>query len=148
MELEGTWKSQYQMEGNGIERNMEISKVDGMKWNRKGLGNFNIRWTEMELEGTWESQYQMEGNGVGRNAEITKIDGMKWNWKEHEISILDGRNWNWKERGNLNSRRKEMEMEGTWKSQYQMEGNGIGWKDGNLKNRGKEMELEGTWKSL
>ena len=72
------------MEGNGIGRNLEISILDGRKWNWKEPGNLNIRWKEkeMELEGTQKSQKQMEGTGTGRNLEISKIDGKKWNWKE------------------------------------------------------------------
>ena len=44
------------MEGNGIERNLEISKIDGRKWNWKEPGNLKNRLKEMELEGTWKSQ--------------------------------------------------------------------------------------------
>ena len=42
MEFEGTWKSQYQMEGNGIGRKREISVVEGWKWKWKERENLNI----------------------------------------------------------------------------------------------------------
>ena len=89
----------------------------------------------------------MEGDGIGRNP---------------EISILDGREWNWKEPVNLKDRRKETELEGTWRSQKKMEGAGTGripenskidkkkWNlkhPGNLKNKLKEIKLEGTRQS-
>ena len=77
MELEGTWKSQNQMEETGTGRNLEISILDGRKWNWKEPGSLKNRWKEMELEGTWKSQYQMEGNGIGRNLEVSKTDGKK-----------------------------------------------------------------------
>ena len=44
------------MEGNRIGRNLEISKIDGRKWNWKEAGNLKNKWKEMELEGTWNSQ--------------------------------------------------------------------------------------------
>ena len=90
------------MEGTRTGRNLEISKIDGRKWNWKAPGNLKKRWKELELEGTWKSQKEMERNGIGRNL---------------EISILDGRKWNWKEAGNLKNEWKEMELEGTWNSQ-------------------------------
>ena len=89
----------------------------------------------------------MERNGTGRNLEFSKINRKKWNWKKP---------------GNLKNRWKEMELEGTWKSQYQMEGDGTrrkleilkidgkkwNWKEPGILNiRWKEMELEGSWKS-
>ena len=70
------------MEQNGIGRNMEISILDGRKWNWKEHGNVNIRISGMEMEGRWKSQKQIEGNGIVRSVEISKIDGRKWNWKE------------------------------------------------------------------
>ena len=45
------------MEENGIGGKLDVTKIDGRKWNWKELGNLNIRWKEMELEGTWKSQY-------------------------------------------------------------------------------------------
>ena len=49
MELEGTWKYQKQMEGNGIGMNLEISKIDGRKWNWQEPENLKNRWKDMEL---------------------------------------------------------------------------------------------------
>ena len=115
----------------------------------------------MELEGTWKCQKYIEGNGIGRNLEISKIYRRKWNWKKNlKISKIDKKKWNWKKHGNLENRSKEMELEGIWKSQKQMEGNVNGrnleiskmdvrkcyWKEpGNLKNRWME---RGTGRNL
>ena len=54
------------MKGNGIGMNLEISKIDGRKWNWKEPGNLknkwkepgNLknRWKEMEFEEAWKSQ--------------------------------------------------------------------------------------------
>ena len=52
MELEGTWKSQCQMEGTETERNLKISKIDGKNWNWKEPRNLKNRWKEMELKGS------------------------------------------------------------------------------------------------
>ena len=80
----------------------------------------------MELEGIWKSQKQIERSGIGRILESSKIDRKKWNWKDPlESSKIDVRKWNWKESGNLKNRLKEVELEGIWKSQEQIEGNGI-----------------------
>ena len=77
MELEGTQKSQKQMERTGTGKNLKISKIDGKKWNWK-----EPVWKEMELERKQKTQKQLEGTGTGRNLEISKIDGKKWNQKE------------------------------------------------------------------
>ena len=42
MELEGTWKSQKQMERNGIGRNLEISISEEKKW------NWNLKITKID----------------------------------------------------------------------------------------------------
>ena len=60
------------MERNGISRNLEVSKIDGTKWNWKEPGNLNIRWKEMELEGTLKSQYQIPRAGE-RNSYFGKL---------------------------------------------------------------------------
>ena len=76
------------MEGNGIGRNLDISKIDGKKWNRKEPGILNIldgrkwnwkepgilkiKWKAMESEGTWKFQKSMEENEIGRNLEMSK----------------------------------------------------------------------------
>ena len=52
------------MEGIEIERNVEISIVEGRKWKWKEDGNLNNKWKEMEFERTWKSQYQMKRNGI------------------------------------------------------------------------------------
>ena len=51
------FKPQGEMEENGIEGNLDITKTGGREQNLKEPGNRNIRWKEMELEGTLESQY-------------------------------------------------------------------------------------------
>ena len=54
-DIDWTFKSQKEMKGNGIERNLETWRLDGKMWNWKEPGNSNITWKELEFEGTWNS---------------------------------------------------------------------------------------------
>ena len=89
----------------------------------------------------------MERDEIGRKQEISEIDGTNWNWKEPRN--LKNR---WKEmelEGTWKSqkRRKEMKQEGTWKSQKEMEGTGTGRNLEISKIDGRKEELEGILKS-